>query len=214
MFFGIFNRANSNEVPRFPPFPMDYSIVANIPHNFDRKTFQSWRNHNQPGPCSVLSHQEHSWSDIVRLEYKDTSTQKHKYTNTTWCREDWVTWGHRRSHWPGCIHGGTGRRSPFTKYFSPSLSWFHDFDNTLPVFLKWFSTPLLHQDYYQCPVKYHFDHLSLLHETEEPLLWMNISPGCRPGGRVNCVPWTTFIIIIIQPSLKHQPLRLWSSLLF
>ena len=156
MYFGIFNRANSNEVPRFPPFPMDYSIVANILHNFDRKTFQSWHNHNQPGPCSVLSHQEHSWSDLVRLEYKDTSTQKHNYTNTTWCREDWVTWGHRRSHWPGCIHGGTGRRSPFTKYFSPSLSWFHDFDNTLPVFLKWFSTPLLHQDYYQCPVKYPF----------------------------------------------------------
>ena len=54
---------------------MDYSIVANIPHNFDHKTFQSWRNHNQPGPCSVLSHQEHSWSDLVRLEYKHTSTQ-------------------------------------------------------------------------------------------------------------------------------------------
>ena len=125
MFFGIFNRANSNEVPRCPPFPMDYSIVANILHNFDRKTFQSWRNHNQPGPCSVLSHQEHSWSDLVRLEYKDTSTQKHKYTNTTWCREDWVTWGHRRSHWPGCIHGGTGQRSPFNKCFMIPWFWQH-----------------------------------------------------------------------------------------
>ena len=41
VFFGIFNRANSNEVTRFPPFPMDNSIVANILHHFDRKTFQS-----------------------------------------------------------------------------------------------------------------------------------------------------------------------------